>query len=573
MDKYEVARVLEDIATLLEIQGENVFKIRAYQNAARAVEMLDDLEERVRTGRLGEVKGIGQAIEAKITTLVTTGDLPYYQELKKAVPAGVVELLRIPGLGPKKARLLNDRLGINTIGELEYACRENRLVSLPGFGVKTQERILAGIEFLKKFQGQFLLADVLPTALALVKELEAHPAVRQAAVAGSIRRYKEVVHDIDLVAEASDPAAVAAWFAARPEVAAVQGQGDTKVAVTLHSGVNVDLRLVAAGEFPYAWHHFTGSKEHNTALRHRARQRDIKVNEYGLFRRDESRIVCRDERAIYQALGLAFIPPELREDTGEIEAAAAGNLPSLMTLSDIRGIFHCHTTASDGSAGLMEMAAAARQAGYHYLGVSDHSQTAAYAHGLKTADVKAQWREIERLNAAATDFVILKGIESDILPDGSLDYPDELLGQFDFVIASVHSAFRLDQQAMTARVVKAMTNRYVTMLGHPTGRILLARDGYAIDMDEVIRAAAATGTVIEINANPYRLDLDWRLCRPARDAGVLLSINPDAHSPAELNYVAYGVAVARKGWLTTADVINTRDATAVRRLLRRKCGG
>ena len=570
MDKHEVARVLEGIATLLEIQGENVFKIRAYQNAARAVEMLDDLEERVRAGRLGEVKGIGQAIEAKITTLVTTGQLPYYEELKKAVPGGVIELMRIPGLGPKKARMLHDRLGINTIGELEYACRENRLVPLPGFGANTQERILAGIEFLKKFQGQFRLADVLPAATALVQELQAHPAVRQASVAGSIRRYKEVVHDVDLVAEADDPAAVAAWFAARPEVAAVNGQGDTKVAVTLQSGVNVDLRIVATGEFPYALHHFTGSKEHNTALRHRARQRDIKVNEYGLFRPDESRIVCQDERAIYQALGLAYIPPELRENTGEIEAAAAGALPLLVELPDLQGIFHCHTTASDGSASLAEMAAAARQTGYRYLGVTDHSQTASYAHGLKAADVTAQWQEIERFNAGQPDFTILKGIESDILPDGSLDYGDDFLAQFDFVIASVHSAFRLDRQAMTARIVKAMSNRYVTMLGHPTGRILLARDGYAVDMDEVIRAAAATGTFIEINASPYRLDLDWRLCRPAREAGVLMSINPDAHSPAELRYMAYGVAVARKGWLTAADIVNTRDVAAVTRLLRRK---
>lgn len=573
MDKHEVARVLENIATLLEIQGENVFKIRAYQNAARAVEMLDDLEERVRTGRLGEVKGIGPALEAKIATLVTTGNMPYYEALKKAVPAGVVELMRIPGLGPKKARLLHDRLGINTIGELEYACRENRLVTLPGFGAKTQERILAGVEFLKKFQGQFRLADVLPTAAVLAKELQAHPAVSRASVAGSIRRYKEVVHDIDLVAEASDPAAVAAWFAARPEVATVNGQGDTKVAVTLHSGVNVDLRIVAAGEFSCGLHHFTGSKEHNTALRHRARQRGIKINEYGLFRADASRIVCQEEEDIYQALGLAYIPPELREDMGEIEAAAAGKLPVLVQLPDIQGIFHCHTTASDGSASLAEMAAAARQAGYRYLGVADHSQTAAYAHGLKPADVEAQWREIERLNSSGMDFTIFRGIESDILPDGSLDYPDDFLAQFDFVIASVHSAFRLDRQAMTTRIVKAMSNRYVTMLGHPAGRILLARDGYTVDMDEVIRAAAATGTFIEINANPYRLDLDWRLCRPAREAGVLMSINPDAHSPAELSYVAYGVAVARKGWLTAADIVNTRDATTVRRLLRRKRDG
>lgn len=567
-----MARVLEDIAALLEIQGENVFKIRAYQNAARAVEMLDDLEERVRTGRLSEVKGIGQAIEAKITTLVTTGRLPYYEELKKAVPPGVVELMRIPGLGPKKARLLHAQLGINTIGELEYACRENRLIALPGFGAKTQARILEGITFLKQFQGQFRLTDVLPTAVALVAQLQDHPAVTQASLAGSIRRYKEVVHDIDLVAEAADPAAVAAWFAARPEVAAVTGQGETKVAVTLHSGVNVDLRIVREGEFPYALHHFTGSKEHNTALRHWARQGGIKINEYGLFRPEGERIICRQEKDIYQALGLAYIPPELREDMGEIDAAARGDLPVLVELADVRGVFHCHTTASDGSASLAEMAAAARQAGYQYLGVSDHSQTAAYAHGLKPAAVQDQWREIEKLNAAWPDFTILKGIESDILPDGSLDYPDDMLAQFDFVIASVHSHFRLDRQAMTARLVRAMSNRYVTMLGHPTGRILLARDGYAVDMDEVIRAAAATGTFIEINANPYRLDLDWRLCRSARGAGVLLSINPDAHSPAELSYVAYGVAVARKGWLTAADIINTRNIAEVRRLLRRKRG-
>ncbi len=570
-DKQELARIFAEIAVLLELKGENPFKIRAYEAAARILEELDgDLESFVASGRMDATKGIGQALGLKIREFLAEGRLKYYEELKESVPAVLFELVKIPGLGPKKALQLHERLGVNSIGELEYACRENRLVTLPGFGAKTQERILQGIDYVKRFQGQFLLADVWPLAEKIAAWLEGRPGVDRAAVAGSICRRKETVKDIDIVMAAAEPSEATGLAAALPGVEAVLGQGPTKTSVKLANGMNVDVRAVRPEEFAAALHHFTGSKEHHVGLRGLAKEKGLKINEYGIETTAGERLLIADEAAFYRALGLDYIEPELREGLGEIEAAAGGTLPALVTPGDIRGVFHVHTTFSDGSATPAEMAAATRERGWEYLGVSDHSRTAVYARGLRLETVDEQRREIERLNAANPGFRLMAAIECDILPDGSLDYPDEVLAAFDFVIASVHSAFRQSEADMTRRIIRAMENRYVGVLGHPTGRILLARDGYGVDLGAVVAAAAATGTVIEINASPYRLDLDWRWCRKAKEAGVLLAINPDAHAQAELDYVAYGVAMARKGWLTAADIVNTRPAAEALTLLRRK---
>jgi DNA polymerase (family 10) len=571
VDKVRLAAIFTDIATLLELKGENPFKIRAYQTASGVIERIgDELDTLIASGERENVKGIGKAISAKIHEFADTGAIAFYEDVKASVPPVLFDLIAIPGLGPKKALILQEKLGINSIGELEYACRENRLIELPGFGEKTQQKILQGIEYVKKFQGQFLLVDTWPVADKIVEYLNAHESIEAAAVAGSIRRRNETTKDIDIVVTSSDPAAAAEAVINMPGVTQVTGSGMTKTSVTLSTGMNLDVRVVAGNQFACALHHFTGSKEHHIGLRGIAREQGYKINEYGIENGAGGTVLVGSERELYALLSLAYIEPELREGMGELEASAAGKLPVLVSEQDIRGVFHVHTNYSDGSAGLKEMADAAKARGWRYLGIADHSQSAVYARGLRAETVRQQRIEIEKFNAMYPDFTILAGIESDILPDGSLDYPDEILAQFDFVIASVHSAFRQSQADMTRRIIRAAENRHVTMLGHLTGRILLAREGYAVDVPAVIRAAAETGTSIEINASPYRLDLDWRWHRQAKELGVLLSVNPDAHAPDELDYVKFGIATARKGWLEAKDVVNTRDYDEVLKIIHRK---
>lgn len=451
--------------------------------------------------------------------------------------------------------------------------KENRLVDLPGFGAKTQVKVALGIDYLKSFQGQYYYAEVLPHAYELLAELKKQPGVVQAALAGSLRRAKEVVKDIDLVAAADEPGEVTSFFAKLPAVREIISQGDTKASVILNNGLQVDLLVVTSADFPYALHHFTGSKEHNTALRHLAKTKGMKINEYGLFT-DDFKISCSSEEDIYSALGLHFIAPELREGNGEIEAAAqVGPLPQLLTTADIQGIFHVHTSMSDGDDSLEEMLEAAIKLGYKYIGISDHSQSAYYAHGLKSDDIKMQQEQISRLREQYPQITIYAGIESDIKADGSLDYPDEILNSFDFVIASIHSHFKLGEEEQTRRIIKAMSHPAVTMLGHPTGRILLARPGYSLKMEKILEAARDYGVIMELNASPARLDIDWRYLRQAKELGVMISINPDAHRIAELSDVIYGVAVARKGWLTPQDVFNCYDAEVVAEYLRERKQG
>ncbi|MDZ4132977.1 MAG: DNA polymerase/3'-5' exonuclease PolX [Dethiobacteria bacterium] len=568
---HGAAKVLEEIAVLLELKGENPFKNRAYYGAARIVEMIgeEELERLVRADKLKEVKGIGAAIDEKLKELVLTGSLPYYDELKESVPAGLMDMLKVPGLGPRKVRSLFEMLEITTLAELEYACRENRLVKLKGFGQKSQDNILEGIEFLRRYQGSHFFSEARLIATDLLEKVKAFPDLNEVSLAGSIRRCREVVKDIDLVASAPDPQQLTRYFSELPTTAEVIALGDTKVSVRLQEGISVDLRVVRPPEFPYALHHFTGSKEHNTALRSRAKQMGLKINEYGLFR-DEELIVCRDEKEFFAALNLVYIPPELRENNGEIEAAEAGSpaLPVLVEPADIRGIFHVHSTYSDGANTLEELVIACRHLGYQYLGITDHSQSAFYAGGLKADDLVRQREEIAALREKYPDIGLYCGVESDIRPDGELDYHDSVLEKLDFVIASVHSALRMERSKMTERLLRALSHPLVTMLGHPTNRLLLGRDGSPIDLERIFEAAAENGVILELNASPPRLDLDWRHLKRVRAMNLPVSINPDAHRIESLSDTDFGVAIARKGWLEKKDVFNTRSRLEVETHLR-----
>jgi DNA polymerase (family 10) len=572
VDKKQIARILNEIGVLLELKGENPFKVRAYANSARIIEMLnEDIGQLVETGRIKQLKGIGKALADKITILVTTGDLPYYHELKSSLPEGLLEMLRIPGLGPKKIFSLYKTLCISGIAELEYACRENRLLGLKGFGQKSQDSILKGLEHIKKFQGRFLYEDVIGQAQDLLERLRECPQVEMIKIAGSLRRCKEIVKDIDLIASSLQPKEVMKYFTDLSRIAEVKAAGETKTSVMLQTGISADLRVVSSEEFPCALHHFTGSKEHNTAMRHRAKAMGIKINEYGLFKGLE-RMNVEDEAGIFTALGLAYIPPELREDRGEIEAAEKRALPDLIKAEDIQGAFHVHTDYSDGINTLDEMVAQARKAGFKYIGIADHSQTASYAGGLKVDEVKRQHEQIRTFNEKNSDFYVFHGIESDIHVDGRLDYAEEVLGLFDFIIASVHSAFSITGAQATQRLIKAMENPFTTMLAHPTGRLLLGRQGYEPDMEKVIKAAKANDVIIELNANPQRLDIDWRYLKFAVQQGVLISINPDAHRKEGLYDTFSGVGIARKGWLEKGDVFNTWPIEKIKRYLAKKRG-
>jgi DNA polymerase (family X) len=563
MERKSIPDVLEEIGMLLEIKGDNPFKTNAYYKAARTLSTVEGLTEIIKEKRLKEIKGIGDALSQKIEEYHDTGTMAYYEELKKEVPASLLELMEVPNLGPRKIKILHESLGITNLGELEYACQENRLVSLPGFGQKTQGNILKGIEFLKRHRGQYLFGDVYPMAEGIRERLRQALPGHNPEVCGSIRRRKEIVKDIDILVAGIDYKRISSVFVSLPEVEDVLLEGDTKTSCRLRSGIEVDLRVVDETAFPYALLYFTGSKEHNVRLRGIAKKRGWKLNEYGLFE-GERLIKCRDEGEIFKALGLSFIPPELREDMGEVEAAALGPIPDLVTMEDIRGTFHVHTDFSDGLAGMDRMVEEARRMGLSYIGITDHSKSAYYAGGLKRDDVLRQWEAIDRLRDKNPDIYIFKGTESDIQPDGSLDYDEDILEGFDFVVASVHSGFSMKQDEMEARVIRALQNPYTTMLGHPTGRLLLSRDGYHVDMRAMIDAAAENRVIMELNASRYRLDIDWRYLKYAKERSVMVSINPDAHSVAGMGEIAYGVGIARKGWQERKDILNTRDVNDIK---------
>ncbi|NIR48331.1 DNA polymerase/3'-5' exonuclease PolX [candidate division KSB1 bacterium] len=559
MDKTQVAAIFEEIAVLLEIKGENPFKSRAYERAARTIlSRSTDIKELVETGKIHEIKGIGTALAEKIGELVATGRLTYYDKLKASIPGSLLEMTAIPGFGPKKIKMVYEVLGIRTIGELEVACKENRLADLAGFGAKTQERILRGIEFIKKGKERFLYHHAEEAAKPLFEALSNHPKVIRAEVCGSLRRKKETVKDIDIIASTreEDVPQIMEFFTTRPEVDTITARGSTKSSVVLKRGINADLRIMPDDKFATILHHFTGSAEHNTAMRGLAKKLKLKISEYGLFRNDDELIPCKEEADMFAALGLAYIPPELREDNDEIEAAAENRIPNLVEGSDIQGILHCHSTFSDGANTIEEMAVATKELGYEYFGLCDHSQIVVYARGLTPEQVKEQHARVDELNQKFDGFKILKGTECDILNDGTLDYADDVLNSFDFVVASVHTNLNMSPEDATNRILKAMQNPYVNILGHPTGRILMGRQGLLLDMHRIIDAAAEFNVAIELNASPYRLDIDWRYCKYAKERDVLISINPDAHSVSGLQDMRYGVGIARKGWLEKENILN-----------------
>lgn len=556
MDKSQVSSMLETIGHILEIKGENPFKVRAYQNAARALEgVTADLHELVQQKKLGEIPGIGKALEEKIAQLLTTGKMDYFEELRREVPQGVLDMLSIPSFGPKKARAVWQDLGIDSIEGLRKACQENRLAALKGFGEKSQKKILEGIEFLQRHAGQYLLSDVLPIARSLLSYLQGCPNVHRVSIAGSLRRWKETIKDIDLLASSSESTKVMEYFLKAPGIAGVIGQGETKTSVRLTSGVQVDLRVVTDSQFPFALIYFTGSKEHNVVIRQIAQKMGLKVNEYGIFK-GSTLIECGDETEFYRVLGLPYIPPELRENRGEFDYNAT---PELVGFKSLKGVFHTHSTWSDGTAEIQAMAEKARSMGLSYMGLSDHSKAAAYANGLDEPRLRKQLKEIERLNGKWKDFKILAGLECDILPSGDLDLSPEMLGDLDFVIGSVHSRFDMSESEMTDRVCKAIANEHFDILGHATGRLLLSREGYKIDLERVLSTARAHEKIVELNAYPNRLDLDWIHCRRAKELGVKISVNPDAHSTTDLENIEYGIATARRAGLEDKDILNTRD--------------
>jgi DNA polymerase (family 10) len=575
MTKDQVAAILTEIGTLLELKGENSFRVNAYLNAARAIDQLEeDLEVLVAQNRLGTIPGIGATMTEKITTLVNTDGLPYLDELRKQIPHGLLDIMRIQGLGPKKVKALWETLKIDSLDKLREACVEGKVAKLKGFGEKTQQKILEGIEFLAQMGSRVRIDQAMALAEIIVAALREAPGIIRMEVAGSIRRRKETCKDVDIVVASDNPVPIMDRFVALPGVQQITGHGETKSSVVFSGAgviMNVDLRVVKESHFFYTLHHFTGSKEHNVALRARAQTMGLKINEYGLFRGDDL-VPCKDETDIYKTLGLDWMPPEMRELTGEIEAAQAHKLPHLIELPDVQGVFHCHTTASDGANTLEEMALATKALGLHYLGIGDHSQSLKIANGLTPERVRTQWKQIDALNKKfAGSFHIFKGTEVDILKDGSLDFDDDLLGHFDYVVASVHTDMKQGRDEMTKRIIKAIEHPAVTMLGHATGRLLLKRDAYQVDLEQVLQAAAKAGTMIEINAHPQRLDLDWVHCKRAHALGITLVINPDAHSTSDLALYRFGVDVARRGWLEKGDVFNTRglkDVTAA--LLERK---
>ena len=566
MDPRTVAHVLEQIGDLLELHGENRFKTAAYRNAARTMSGLqvDDIRPLVRSGEIATMKGIGPATLSVIEEMAATGDSSYYEQLSEDTPEGLIEMLRVPGLGTSKIHAIHEGLGIDTLHELEEAARDGRLARLPRFGEKTAEKILKGIAYLRETSAFILFPQALAEAKRLLASIGAHPEVERAEVAGSVRRRCAVIRDIDIIASCSDaPQQVAASFAHAPGVREAVGVGGRSVTIRFVDGTLLDLHCVSPDDFAVALWRATGSEAHERALRDRAESLGFSFEGDRLLDSTGKRVSIPDEERLYAALGLPFVEPELREGRGEIDAAEADTLPSLITLRDIRGVLHCHSQYSDGKATIAEMAAAARERGWRYLGISDHSQSAFYAGGLSSDAVRQQHAEIDSLNEEMDGFRVLKGIEADILADGTVDYDAALLDSFDYVIASVHSRFGMEREAMTDRVLRALDDPHVAILGHPTGRLLLTRDAYAIDIEAVIQKATEVGVAVELNADPHRLDIDWRYCQMARQLGCTIEIGPDAHSPGGLDNMEIGIGVARKGWLEPSNVLNTGTADDV----------
>jgi DNA polymerase (family 10) len=569
MNKADIVDVLEDIAVLLELKGENPFKIRAYSTGARVLEtMEDDLGEVIAEGGLAAIKGIGSALVDKIERLYATGELEYYTKLRASIAPGLIEMLDIPGLGGKKVKKLHDALGVDTIDALKAACEAGEVAALKGFGAKSQEKILTGIANRAAYAQRYLWWEARAVAEPILAGLRALPQVGRAEAAGSLRRLKETVGDLDFIVASAEPQPVMDWFVTQAGVQEVTAHGATKSSVRFESGLQADLRVVPEAQFAFALHHFTGSKEHNVAMRQRALVQGYSLSEWGLKESGESEGKgIESEKALFEFLGLREIPPEMREGMGELESYAVDADPqpvALVSKEQIRGVFHNHTTASDGRASIEEMAEGAEMLGFDYLGLADHSKASYQANGLNDERVMKMLEQIRAFNESGESPVhIFSGIECDILPDGSLDLEEATLVALDYTVMSVHSSFSQSEEEMTARVIRAIEHPATVMLGHPTGRILLRREPYKIDLQKVIDAAIANKVIIEINANPKRLDLDWRLWRRAAEKGLMCAINPDAHKVEGLSHYEAGVNIARKGGIPSEQILNCRDCTGV----------
>lgn len=566
MKNKEIAAAFNEIADILELQGKNPFRINAYRRGAQSVENLSkDIAVVAESDALGDIPGIGKDLRAKIEEYIATGAISFLAELREETPRVLLDMLRIPGVGPKTAVLLYDGLEIESLDELKAAAVEQRIQGLPKIKAKTEENILKGLEFLERARGRTPIGEAYPLAQEIIELLERLREVKKISVAGSLRRWRETVGDIDILVTSTAPEKVIAAFTSLDIVQRVLAEGKTKGSIVASGDIQVDLRVVEAKSYGAALNYFTGSKEHNIRLREIAIQKGMKLNEYGVFKKSargaEKRVAGSTEESVYRALGLPCIPPEIREDTGEIEAARLGALPALVSPDDIRGDLHFHSDWSDGAAGLEEVARAGKAFGYKYVLITDHSQSLTIAHGLSPARLLEQIGEIDRANKRIKGFRLLKGSEVDILPDGSLDLDEDILKRLDIVVVAVHSKFKMKRTEMTRRVITALESPYAHILAHPTGRLIGTRDAYEIDMEAVIDAAARMGTAIEINSHPLRLDLDAATSRAAAEAGVMISIGTDTHKPAaEMDNIIYGVGTARRGWLSPGNILNTRTA-------------
>ncbi len=572
MENKTIADIFTEIADILDIQEENLFRVRSYRNAARTIENLSQsLQSLVAAGKnLEEIPGIGKSIREKIEEILATGKCHFLEELRAKVPPGLTELLKLEGLGPKKVKILYDELGVDSVDRLEKAAQAGKLRSLPGMGLKTEEKVLKAITTYRAGVGRFKLSVGYIYAQALLEYLGGVPGVKRLDAAGSFRRCKETIGDLDILAICRPDSRVMDHFTKYEEVAEVLARGETKASVRLKCGLQVDVRVLPEESYGAALHYFTGSKAHNVAIRERARERGLKISEYGIFRaKDDMRLGGKEEEDVFKAVGLLFIPPELREDRGEIQAAEKGRLPRLIELTDIRGDLQMHTKATDGKNTIEEMAAKAQELGYEYIAITDHSKAVRVAGGLDEKGLAQQFKAIEKINAQFPKLRILKGVEVDILADGSLDLTDDILKEAEVVLASVHSRFNMSEEEMTRRVIKAIKNPQVNILAHPTGRLILEREPYKIDLKEVIQVAIDYGVILEINAYPDRLDLRDIDAQMAKEMGAKLVISTDAHSTDQIELMKFGVFTARRGWIEAQDVINTRPLPELLKVLRK----
>jgi DNA polymerase (family 10) len=557
-----IARIFEDIANLLEVKGENPFKIRAYRKAALNIEGLArDIEEIARAGELQTIPGIGKDLAQKVTEYVETGKIGDFETLTREVPESLLEVLGVPSMGPKKVKFLFEEKGVKSLEDLEKLAKAGALKDLPGFGAKTEENILKGIAVLRGGKERTPLGIAVNIARDIIEHLKELPSVKRIEYTGSLRRCRETVRDIDILITSTSPGKVMEKFVALPHVGDILAKGETKASVRTREGIQVDLRVVEPECFGAALQYFTGSQAHNIRLRDMASRRGLKINEYGVFReKDDKKLGGGEEEDIYRVLGLPYIPPEIREDRGEVEAAMKGELPDLVELADIKGDLHLHTKLSDGFHTLPEIVEYAKGLGYRYIAVTEHSKSLKIARGIDEKRLMEQISEIRDFNRGLKGFRVLSGIEVDILQDGSLDLSDAVLSECDVVVASVHSAFKQPREKMTERIVRAMESPHVDIIAHPTGRLIGARDAYEVDVEALIGAARRTGTALEINAYPKRLDLNDRHARMAKEAGVRIAVNTDMHTLEEFHHMRLGVSVARRAWCTRSDLLNTMDA-------------